>query len=108
MAITMQSKADENANAIALLEEQLSGIKSEAESTSDRLQEAREEAERCKKAEAESRRALAGVRAEAQELKASLEKERREFEARQNISRINEWNRDRMDLKYWQCASTIR
>merc|ERR1719471_1948108 len=53
MAITMQSKADENANAIALLEKQLSGMKSEAESTAERLQEVRDEAEKYKKSEAE-------------------------------------------------------
>jgi len=96
MAITMQSNADENANTIALLEKQLSGMKSEAESTADRLQEARDEAERCKKSETESRRALGGAKAEAQELKASLEGVQRGLEER--LQREGESHRDEMSI----------
>ena len=96
MAITMQSKADENANAIALFEEQISGMKSESESTADRLQEARDEAERCKKSEAESRRALAGAKAEAQELKASLEGVQCGLEER--LQRAEESHRDEVSI----------
>ena len=96
MAITMQSKADESANVIALLEEQLSGLKSEAESTADRLQEARDETERCKKTEAEGRRSLAGARAEAQELKASLEGVQCGLEER--LQRAEESHRDEMSI----------
>ena len=96
MAITMQSKADESVNVIALLEEQLSGLKSEAESTADRLQEARDETERCKKTEAESRRSLAGARAEAQELKASLEGVQCGLEER--LQRAEESHRDEMSI----------
>ena len=96
MAITMQSNADENANAIARMEEQLAGMRSDAESTADRLQEARDAADKCKKSEAELRRALAAAKAEAQELSASLEGARLGLEER--LRAAEESHRDEVSI----------